>query len=74
MNTHQDWEGLAAMRRQELEREIRQLRQSALAPGSPSRWQMWMGRGIARVGRLLMRWGEQVAQAEPRQQTSLARQ
>lgn len=73
MHTHQDWEGLAEMRRQEFERELRTLQQMAHAPALPPLWQKLAGRGIARVGRMLMQWGERVAMAEARRQTSPAR-
>ncbi len=73
MHTNQDWDGLAQMRRQELDREMRQLQLLALLPPKPARWKRWTGRGMARFGRLLMHWGKRVAMAENRPQTSPAR-
>lgn len=71
MQLPQDWEGVARerMRSWEKERQHRQL--LAQLPSESPRWRRWTGGGMVRIGTLLMRWGERMAQREYRQGVSV---
>jgi hypothetical protein len=67
----QDWEGVARERTLSWEKEIRERQLLAQLPSRPSHWRRWTGGGLVRVGTMLMRWGERMAQRECRQELSV---